>query len=62
MEGVRGMGMGRAGRWRNQDGAMPDGKSEMVRVVGCLEGGLEEDPTGRRGRQHFRSSQSLGGV
>ena len=29
---------GGVGRWKNQDGAMPDGSSEMVRVVSCLEG------------------------
>ena len=50
MQGSEGWGW--AGRrWRNQDGAMPDGNSEMVRVLGYQEGGLEERPTGRRGRQ-----------
>lgn len=55
-------GGGQEGRWRHQDGARPEGNSEMVRATSCLEGGLQEDPTGGRGsRQQFSSSQSLGG-
>lgn len=37
---------GGVGRWKNEDGAMPDGNSEMVRVVSLLEGEPEEDQGG----------------
>ena len=51
--GVRGMGVGR-GEVEAPGLAMADGNSEKIRVASCLEGGLQEDPTGRRGsRQQF---------
>lgn len=69
MEGDReGGGQGRGereegGQWEEVEApawAMADGNSEMVRVAICLEGGLEEDPTGRRGnKQLLPSSLSL---
>ena len=37
------------GEGRHQNGEVPDGNSKMVRMASCLEGALEEDPTGRRG-------------
>ena len=49
---------GGVGRWKNKDGAMPDGNSEMVRVVSLLEGELEEDQGGDD-RQEFRKQVRL---
>lgn len=60
--GSEGWEVGRAGRWRNQDGTMPDGYSEMVRVAGGWKD-FRRIPLGRgEGRQQCRSSQSLGGL
>lgn len=52
------MGWGGVWRWKNQDGAMPDGSSEMVRVVNCLEGEPEEAQSGDD-RQQFRKQVRL---
>lgn len=49
---------GRVGRWKNQDGAMLDGSSEMVRVVSCLEREPEEAQSGDD-RQQFRKQVRL---
>lgn len=49
---------GGVGRWKNEDGAMPDGNSEMVRVVSLLEGEPEEDQGGDD-RQEFRKQVRL---
>ena len=48
------------GRWRNQYGAMPDGKLDMVRVVGYLEGGLQEDPTGTAVKKQSEPGRNVG--
>lgn len=55
------MGWGGVWRWKNQDGAMPDGSSEMVRVVNCLEGEPEEAQSGMTDLVVQKAVQTLEG-